>query len=197
LSLLVPTHRAWEASHGIDQIDVARANAIRKTYDIFSILQSHRIDLSEASVWHVAETILEESEKYSLDPMLILAIINVESSFRHRAVSPRGARGLMQIRPFVADALVTEMEFKRWEGKEGLDDPITNIKLGIFYLASLRERFGDLKVALTAYQWGPTEIKTRLERRETLPVGYARRVLSSYSGYTQQTGQEQRELPAS
>lgn len=197
LFLLLPTHPGGQGSRGIEHIDAARANAIHKTYNIFSILQSHGMDLNEAQVWDVAKTILEESGKYSLDPMLVLAIIKVESRFQHRAVSPRGARGLMQIRPFVADALVREIGLESWEGEESLDDPITNIKLGIFYFSSLLERFRDLPIALTGYQRGPTEVKTQLERQEELPLGYAGAVLSSYSVYKQQFWQDDNELPTS
>lgn len=198
LFLLFPTHPGEEDSHAADRIiGAAMVHVIYKTYGIFSILESHPMELSKPVVWDVARTILEESEKRSLDPMLVLAVINVESRFQHRAVSPKGARGLMQIRPFVAHALVREMELQTWKGEESLDDPVTNIKLGIFYLGSLLERFKDLQVALTGYQWGPTEVRSRLDRQEALPLGYAGAVLASYSVYKQQAGEEQNEFPTS
>src|SRR3972149_1779412 len=66
-----------------------------------------------------------------------------------------------------------------------LDDPVLNIKLGVFYLNSLKKNFRDLKLALTAYNWGPTEVRNRLQEDEVLPLAYAMKVLSTYQSYRQ------------
>src|SRR5262245_53697565 len=66
---------------------------------IFTVVQSRRPDVNDAEAWQVAEVILEESLKRRLDPMMVLAVIQVESGFQYRMVSPRGARGIMQIMP--------------------------------------------------------------------------------------------------
>lgn len=152
---------------------------------IYSVLRTHRKDLDHIAAWTIAKTILEESNKYLLDPMLVLAVIKVESSFQHLAVSPVGARGLMQIRPFVANAIAPEVNIKPWHGIDSLDDPVLNIKIGVFYLSRLKERFKDTKLALTAYNWGPTKIGYRLKNRGQIPLGYARKVLSAYHFYSQ------------
>lgn len=152
---------------------------------IYSVLRTHKKDLDHIAAWTIAKTILEESKKYSLDPMLVLAVIKVESSFQHLAVSPVGARGLMQILPFVANAIAPEVDIKTWHGVESLDDPVLNIKIGVFYLSRLKTRFRDMKLALTAYNWGPTKIGYRLKRRGPVPQGYARKVLSAYHFYSQ------------
>ena len=92
----------------------------RKTLErikIYSVLKSHDMKLSEASLWNVTESVVEESAKHSLDPMLVLAVMKVESRFDHRAVSPQGALGLMQIRPIVVDELVDEGEIPEWKSK--------------------------------------------------------------------------------
>ncbi|MGH7773032.1 MAG: lytic transglycosylase domain-containing protein [Candidatus Binatia bacterium] len=145
------------------------------------------MDLSEGLAWGIAETISGESEKHSLDPMLVLALINVESRFHQTAVSTEGARGLMQIRPLVANALAEEVELEGWEGEKSLDDPITNIKLGVFYLGYLKKSFRDLKLTLAAYNSGPTEINRRLEEEEELPIEFAMKVLSTYHLYRKQS----------
>jgi soluble lytic murein transglycosylase len=150
------------------------------------VLKSHGADLGDGAAWRVAVTIASESRKYSLDPELILAVIRVESGFRRRAVSSAGARGFMQIRPFVADALAEEVGLKQWSGPESLDDPVTNIKLGVFYLAYLNQRFGDLKLALAAYRWGPTRIQTRLESARAIPLRYSRKVIKFAALYRRQ-----------
>lgn len=186
-----------ESPHWLEQIDSNYNNKdASELFKIYSVLKSQRMELSDSSVWDVSTTILEESRKHSLDPLLILALINVESSFQTEAVSNQGARGLMQIRPIVANALAKEL-VSRDRGINGameeplepifepldLDDPILNIRLGVFYLHSLKKNFRDLKLALTAYNWGPTEVRNRLEEDEGLPLDYAMKVLSSYHSY--------------
>ncbi|MBI2359194.1 MAG: lytic transglycosylase domain-containing protein [Deltaproteobacteria bacterium] len=144
--------------------------------------------MEDASAWAISETIRTESHKYSLDPLLVLAVIEVESRFQLAAVSERGARGLMQIRPLVATALADQVDLgvdfaDREIHPEALDDPIINIKLGAFYLQYLHKRFRDTKLALTAYNWGPTEIRNRLDMEEAVPLDYAMKVLSAYNTY--------------
>jgi soluble lytic murein transglycosylase-like protein len=157
-----------------------------QAHRIYSVLKSHGVDLGDGTAWRVAVTIASESRRHSLDPELILGVIRVESSFRRRAVSSAGARGLMQIRPFVADALAEDLGFEKWKGIESLDDPVTNVKLGVFYLAHLKQRFGDLKLALSAYRWGPTRVQNRLEAAQSVPRGYARRVIKFAALYRRQ-----------
>ena len=113
---------------------------------IYSVLRTHRKDLDHIAAWTIAKTILEESNKHLLDPMLVLAVIKVESSFQYLAVSPVGARGLMQIRPFVANAIAPEVNIKPWHGIDSLDDPVLNIKIGVFYLSRLKKRFKDMEL---------------------------------------------------
>jgi soluble lytic murein transglycosylase-like protein len=125
----------------------SRARRLHETSRIFSMLQSSNMGLSHPLTRAVAETIWQESRKYSLDPMLVLAVIKVESEFQSGAVSAYGARGLMQLRPDVAHALAEEADLDVWEGEKSLHNPVTNIKLGAYYLGQLKEKFGDLKLA--------------------------------------------------
>ena len=182
-SLYVLLSLASAHSHG-DMGNQAPDRA--QAHRIYSVLKSHRADLGDGTAWRVAFTIASESRKYSLDPELILAVIRVESGFRRRAVSSAGARGLMQIRPFVADALAEELGVEKWKGIESLDDPVNNVKLGVFYLAYLIQRFGDLRLALAAYRWGPTRIQTRLESAGAVPLRYSRKVIKFAALYRRQ-----------
>jgi soluble lytic murein transglycosylase-like protein len=172
-SLLVPTRPLAEV----------KARKLHETSRISSMLRSSQLASMHPAVGAVAETIWQESKKYSLDPMLVLAIIRVESEFHPAAVSPDGARGLMQLRLPSAHALVEEAALEEWEGAKSLDDPIINIKLGVLYLNSLKERFGDLKVALTAYNRGPTWVQRQIESKAALPVEYAQKVISLSRDY--------------
>jgi len=188
--LLIPSHPfKGENGHWIEFLDESLSKETYDLLDIYSIVKSQRPDLMDAWAWAVSHTIMEEGKRRSLDPMLILAVIDVESRFQNVAVSSEGARGLMQIRPIFANALAEEAELERWEGEKSLDDPILNIKLGVFYLHNLKKDFRDLKVALTAYNWGPTEVKNRLEEDEMLPFEYAMKVLTTYQSYLKEPRQ--------
>jgi soluble lytic murein transglycosylase len=128
----------------------------------------------------LAEVILEESKKHNLDPMLILALIETESSFRKWARSRKGARGLMQIRPFVGRALAKELNLP-WKGNATLYDPYTNVQLGTYYFSKLLNNFSkDVDVALTAYNYGPTYVKHLIRKGKRIPERYANRVITNY-----------------
>ena len=89
------------------------------------------------------------AHRHGLDPLLVAAIVQVESAFDGRAVSRRGAIGLMQLMPRTAEQLdVTN-----------LYDPSENLEAGTRYLASLLRRFdGDFVLGLAAYNAGPGAI---------------------------------------
>ena len=85
------------------------------------------------------------AQRQGLDPALVLAVVSVESGFRPEAVSPKGARGLMQLMPATAAALGVSNAF----------DPAANLDGGTRHLGALMARYGgDLKKALAAYNAG-------------------------------------------
>jgi soluble lytic murein transglycosylase-like protein len=152
---------------------------------IYSTVRHHRPDISETEAWQLSELILDESSGYDLDPMLVLAVIDVESKFQYEAVSPAGARGIMQILPYVGKFLLQEIGWHyaselRPFRPEFLDDPVLNIKLGVYYLHDLRKNFRNLTHTLTAYNIGPTETKNRLDNDLELSDKYANAVLTIY-----------------
>ncbi len=90
------------------------------------------------------------SRKYGLDSALIKAVISAESSFNTRAVSPKGARGLMQIIPMNYRSLNISDPF----------NPSQNIMGGSKYLRQMLGIYkGSLKLALAAYNAGPNAVK--------------------------------------
>jgi soluble lytic murein transglycosylase-like protein len=102
--------------------------------------------------------IAEESSRAGYDPLLILAVIDVESDFSEPAVSPRGARGLMQIMPGTLHFLAQKQGL-RLSLEEVAADPALCVRLGVRYLKYLQDHFaGDLDWALMAYNAGPTRI---------------------------------------
>jgi len=190
LSLLLvlpnPTHIS-RAANGfvVQKTDEAGATKSLERMKIYSVLKSHDMKLSDASLWNVTESVAEESAKHSLDPMLVLAVMKVESRFDHRAVSPRGALGLMQIRPIVVDELIDQGEIPEWKSKTNLRDPILNIKIGVAYLSYLKKMFNHLPFALAAYNSGPTRIRVKLDAKEKIPLAYANKVVAAQIAFEQ------------
>ncbi|HVO66044.1 MAG TPA: lytic transglycosylase domain-containing protein [Syntrophales bacterium] len=93
--------------------------------------------------------IAKASEKYSVDPALIKAVIKAESNFNHRAVSKKGARGLMQLMPATASSLQVQDSFH----------PESNIEGGVRYLRYLLNYFsGNLHLAIAAYNAGENAV---------------------------------------
>lgn len=95
----------------------------------------------------------EASRLHGVDVELLKAIIAVESGFNAKAVSPRGAIGLMQITAETAQRYASAAEARR-PAEERLLDPRTNILTGARMLADLTRRFGRIDVALAAWNAG-------------------------------------------
>jgi soluble lytic murein transglycosylase len=133
---------------------------------IDSVLAKRAPELGLTLRTQVGRAIAEEAQRAGYDPLLVLALIDVESEFDETAVSSRGARGLMQIRPTTLQFL-TEREGLRLSSEEVAADPALCVRLGIRYLRSLQDRFGgDLELALMAYNGGPDRIRQAFRSHE-------------------------------
>jgi soluble lytic murein transglycosylase-like protein len=95
-----------------------------------------------------AEAVAKAAAQHGLDPKLLHAVVIVESAYRPSAVSPAGAGGLTQLMPATATALGVADRF----------DPQANLLGGADYLARLLLKFGDLRLALAAYNAGPARV---------------------------------------
>lgn len=112
------------------------------------------------------EEIKEYSFKNDLDPFLVAAIVNVESNYNREAVSPKDARGLMQIGPQTGLWAKQELEIENYT-EDLLFDPETNIKIGTWYLTRLEAEFnGNLDTMLAAYNAGSGNVSKWLEDDE-------------------------------
>jgi len=83
------------------------------------------------------DTVDTYSRQYGMDPLLISAMIKVESNFARLARSHSGAVGLMQLMPSTAKELAEELEIKGFDIKD-LENPDTNIRLGAYYISQLQ-----------------------------------------------------------
>jgi soluble lytic murein transglycosylase-like protein len=109
------------------------------------------------------EVIATISDRHHIDPDFISSVIHAESGFNAHAVSPKGARGLMQLMPQTASKLGVANSF----------DPQANVEGGTRYLSELLERYNfDVVKALAAYNAGPG----RVEQYRGVPPYYETRV---------------------
>lgn len=115
------------------------------------------------------------ARRFDLDPFLVLAVIEVESGFDREAVSDVGALGLMQLRPLTARWVAAELGLD-YPSDAILFDPEPNILLGSCYLRLLLDRFGDVDMALVAFNAGPGRVSARYRRTGGIPYAYADRV---------------------
>ncbi|OGW28456.1 MAG: hypothetical protein A3K09_01495, partial [Nitrospinae bacterium RIFCSPLOWO2_12_FULL_47_7] len=152
---------------------------------ISKVMSSFKTGLDESSREKVPNFIVEQSQKYDFDPLFLTALIITESSFYNQAESDQGAMGLMQIQPDTGVSLASETQVQ-WNGKHTLYNPSVNIALGTYYLSKLVSRYGDLDVALEAYNHGPTKLDS-YQRNGYRPQGYSRRVLRLYYDLKSQT----------
>jgi len=129
--------------------------------------------------------ILSLANEYEIDPELVAAVIRCESRFRADAVSPRGAIGLMQIMPETGAWIAQQLTIPRFEIDQLLE-PDLNLRLGMWYLRSLLDRFGTHHDALTAYNAGPSNAERWLNGVETVfpeTSVYVKRVARSVPVY--------------
>ena len=134
--------------------------------------QSVRSDFKDAADYH--SIVHEKAAVYNMDPSLIKAVIKTESNWNSKAISRKGAVGLMQLMPSTASDMNVHNPF----------NPEENIEGGTRYLKYLIERFnGDLTLALAAYNAGPKTVeKFGYVPPITETKQYVSRVLSLYSG---------------
>lgn len=118
--------------------------------------------------------IVDSARRYAIDPLLIYSQMHQESTFKPRAISPKGARGLMQLMPDTA----------RRMGVANIYDPKQNIEGGVKYMRFLLDMFGgDVNLALAGYNAGENAVMKYGNQippyRETLE--YVRRISARYN----------------
>ena len=132
---------------------------------------------SDASIKEIYDTVNKYASKYGVDPKLVLGVIKAESNFNSNAVSPVGAKGLMQLMPSVCQDM-------------GVSNPYNideNIKGGVKLLKTHLDKYnGNISMALMAYNAGPGTVQSRgvisvsdLYKMPTETQNYVKKIMSS------------------
>jgi soluble lytic murein transglycosylase len=148
------------------------------------VLARDAAHLNEDERAHLATLILDEAVRCDIDPMLVLALIGIESDFRSEAVSPQGAVGFLQLQPPTAEWIARQLTAEPSMGPN-LRDAATNLRLGVRYFVYLVGRFGHVTLGLEAYNRGPNApaLFERFVARDFANDSFSRRVLARYRDY--------------
>lgn len=141
--------------------------------------------VSEATVRQLADLVYTSSRQYGYDPLLVLAVIRVESRFnprargRFRSGTESGALGLMQLTLETAQIIGRSVGIGI-QKESDLFDLTVNVPLGIAYLTKLIGQFQSLKLGILAYNQGPGAVRSDIRNKRPLSVAYYDRVLDAY-----------------
>ena len=166
--------------HKIIDYQRQRLAEMEEKLRIFQVIEDFQIGFTDDEKKELANVIFEESNKYNYDPMLIMAVILTESSFKKGQVSHVGARGVMQVMPNIGHDLAQRSGID-WEGSEQLFDPATNVRLGTLYLFEQILKFKDVRKGIIAYNLGETRLRGRLKENKPLPKQYFRKIWENYN----------------
>lgn len=148
--------------------------------------------LSSGLLFELSDIIYRNSRQFGYDPLLLLAVIEVESLFetnalgRYRSGSLSGALGLMQLKPATAREVAGQLSMDSIAEKD-LFKPEINVILGVAYLTSMISRFKSFKLGLLAYNQGPGEVSRQLAGKQPLSLRYYHKVLNSYYALRQRS----------
>lgn len=146
--------------HVPDPAIAIRAAAVKRIYAEMAPRMFEKLEPTE--IMKLAEVIVDECREHGIDPLFVLAIIDGESNFDIEAVSPTGARGLMQLIPST---------FRQVSKAKRMFDPFENVRAGIRYLAKIRNeyRFRDPETYLFAYNQGPGAVVDHYKNGTPMP----------------------------
>ena len=124
----------------------------------------------------LAELIYNAALQEGIDPDIGFRIVNVESGFTVRAASRANAYGLTQLQ--VATARFYEEDITM----ERLFEPERNLRIGFRFLRDLLQTYGDVNIALLAYNRGPSRVKDLMDAGTDPDNGYPGVLMEGYSG---------------
>ena len=145
------------------------------------------------------EYVQKYAQEYNVDENLIYALIKAESNFNSNAKSSKDAIGLMQLMESTAQDVCkkTDLQISSDELSEKLLEPDININIGTKYLSILIQKYGNIEIAITAYNAGIGTVDNWIEKGiinsdgsnvENIPYketnNYVRKILRDYKTYT-------------
>lgn len=161
------TTRLYTSTSSDDYVDVPTAQVTSFMHD------DTPLPVAETKTPDVNTILKDAGQRHGLDPDFISSVVHAESSYNSQAVSPRGARGLMQLMPKTAEQLGVKDSF----------DPAANVDGGAKYLRALLDQYnGDAVKALAAYNAGAL----RVQQYNGVPPyaetrAYVRRIVAEYN----------------
>lgn len=127
----------------------------------------------------LANAIVRESDKHGFDPIFILAVIQNESRFNPEMRGTHTEIGLMQIKPTTAKWIGKKMHVK-YKGEKSLFDPVQNVRLGISFMALLRDQFDSHSpLYISAYNMGARRVR-EIVADDGMPKEYVQAVMKRY-----------------
>lgn len=163
---------------------------------LFGVFKVQNIVLEKIYPMKYSEYVEKYAKEYSVDPLLVYAIIKAESNFNPNVVSSSNAIGLMQLMDATAEEIARKLDVK-FTSKSSLYDPELNIRLGTKYFSDLLKDYnGNKLLALTAYNAGKGTVKRWIEQgtikedgsdMENIPYKetnqYVRKIIRDYKIY--------------
>lgn len=149
ISLYLPFHYKFERDILTSVVGTFRSEylTIKAQQEMLSLLRTKPLTVAQAL--DISDAVLQQQH---VPVAIVLAVIKQESQFSTASLSPKGARGLMQIMPHTWNVF-TKTDYRQ------ANDPIQNIDVGTRLLADLHRQYGDWKTVFRAYFAGPENAK--------------------------------------
>lgn len=147
--------------------------------EIVQYLKDKKVRGSNEKLEKIANSVYEEAKDYEIDYRLVLAVMKVESNFKSNAISKKGARGLLQIKPSLAKHVSKETGVAI-KSPKCLEEPEKNIRIGVSHLSWLMSKFENINTALHAYNVGWGRIKPSSSEGDGPDTRFTRKVLTEY-----------------
>ncbi|HEX2957645.1 MAG TPA: transglycosylase SLT domain-containing protein [Chitinispirillaceae bacterium] len=164
-----------------------------RIHTVISTFAKKRV--SDSTILALTDLLHTNSRQFGYDPLLLLAVMKVESVFdpqargRFRSGDLSGALGLMQLKLATAQETANMLKMPTLS-PEDLLKPDINMLLGTAYLTKLISRFRSFKLGIIAYNIGPEKVKMTMRNKQELPLNYYKKVIQAYytlNNYLQKT----------
>ena len=136
-------------------------HAARGSYGLWKAApneQTARLAMRHAYPIVRGDEIWSNARRYNVDPLLVYGIMRQESTYQNRALSPVGAIGLIQVMPGTGARVAAMLGESRYS-PQMLEEPVVNLRYGVYYLSKLLDRFdGAFPLAVAAYNGGPHNV---------------------------------------